>query len=434
MTALAVPVIIDQIGMMSMGIVDTIMVGRLGAAPLGAVAVGAAVYFFVMVFSWGVLSSVGPTVAHAFGARQPDEIARATGQGFWLALLLFAIALLVVTNVDVILRLTGQSDSIITLSTSYVSALSYGMIAALWYSVLRSFTVGLGRTRVTMVISLAAALLNVVADYAFIYGQFGFPALGARGAGVATACVNWFMLAAGVIYVLKDRDLRLYRFTRHILRPDFSRLWGLIRLGVPIGAANSMEHGIFGLTAILMGRLGEIPLASHQIALNVAAFTFMVPLGVSTATTTRVGQATGAGDTHGARIAGWVGVGLAGLFMVATATTFLLFPGAIIGIYTSDRAVLDYASGLLMIAGAFQIFDGIQVAAQGSLRGLKDTARPMVVNLISYWGVGVPVSIILCFELGAGGPGLWWGLTSGLAVASVLHTRRFHRLTRQIAR
>lgn len=429
MTALAVPVIIDQIGMMSMGIVDTIMVGRLGPAPLGAVAVGAAVYFFVMVFSWGVLSSVGPTVAQAFGARKPDEISQAAGQGFWLALLMLALGLLVVGNVDVILRMTGQNESIVALSTSYVSTLAYGMIAALWYGVLRSFTVGIGRTRVTMVISLTAALLNILFDYAFIYGHLGFPALGVRGAGMATACVNWFMLAAGVIYVLTDRDLRLYRFTRHILRPDFRRIWGLIRLGVPIGAANSMEHGIFGLTAILMGRLGEIPLASHQIALNVAAFTFMVPLGVSTATTTRVGQAIGAGNTHGARLAGWVGVILAGLFMVATAASFLLFPGAIIGIYTSDQSVLEYASGLLMIAGAFQIFDGIQVAAQGSLRGLKDTARPMVVNLISYWGVGLPVSTILCFELGFGGPGLWWGLTSGLAVASILHTRRFHKLT-----
>lgn len=429
MLSLAVPVIIDQIGMMSMGIVDTIMVGRLGPEPLGAVAVGAAIYFLVMVFSWGVLSSIGPTVAHAFGAGNSEEISRATGQGFWMALGLLALGLLAVTNVDAILTWTGQSPSIVALSSSYVSALSYGMIASLLYSALRSFTVGLGRTRVTMIISLVAALLNVLCNYAFIYGHFGFPALGVRGAGLATASVNWFMLIAGIVYVTTDRDLRIYRFTHHILRPDRHRLRALICLGLPIGAANSMEHGIFGLTAILMGTLGAIPLASHQIALNVAAFTFMVPLGVSTATTTRVGQATGAGDAPGARLAGWVGVALAGFFMCATAIVFLLFPGAIIGVYTSDRSVLEYASGLLMIAGAFQIFDGIQVGAQGSLRGLKDTARPMIVNLISYWGVGLPTATLLCFEAEMGGPGLWWGLTSGLAVASILHTFRFRKLT-----
>lgn len=429
MLALAIPVVIDQIGMMSMGIVDTIMVGRLGPVPLGSVAVGGAIYFFFMVFAWGVVSAVGPTVAQAFGAGDQDEISRSTAQGFWISLILFTGGLAIVLHAGPILTLLGQSREIIVIAEQYVAALGYGMIAALWYAVLRAFTVGLGRTRVTMMISLAAALVNLILDYALIYGNLGMPRLGAVGAGYATATAQWFMFLSCLLYVLRDQDLKLYRFTRHLLHPDPRRLRRLARLGLPIGAGNSMEHGIFGLTAVLMGTLGTIALASNQVALNVAAFTFMTPLGVSTATTTRVGHAVGGGNLHDARLAGWVGIGLSGAFMVVTALLFLLLPRPIIGIYTSDAKVLEYASGLLMIAGAFQIFDGIQVGAQGALRGLKDTARPMIVNLVSYWGVGLPTAWLLAFEFDMGGAGLWWGLTCGLAVASLLHTQRFHYLT-----
>lgn len=432
MFALALPVVIDQVGMMSMGIIDTIMVGRLGADSLGAVGIAAAVYFFFMVFAWGTISAVSPVVAHAFGAGDAEEIGRSVAQGFWLALFLFGLGLVVIENVESILLALGQSPDLVVISGRYVDALRYGMIANLWYSVLRGLTVGLGRTRVTMVISLLAAAVNLVLDYGLIYGKFGLPALGVEGAGYATSLVNWFMFAAAAWYVFSSKDFRSYPIFRYLFRIDPKRMMHLLRLGVPIGIGSSMEHGVFSFTTILMGQIGRIPLASHQVAINVAAFTFMTPLGISTAITTRVGQAIGRGDRDGATLAGWVGIGMAGLFMMGTALVFILIPETIIGVYTNDLEVLHYASGLLVIAGAFQFVDGIQVASLGALRGLKDTTVPMVTNIIAYWGVGLPTGYYLAFNAGLGGQGLWWGLTTGLAVASLMHSLRFRRLTRSV--
>ncbi|MEO5931080.1 MAG: MATE family efflux transporter, partial [Candidatus Kapaibacterium sp.] len=224
--------------------------------------------------------------------------------------------------------------------------------------------------------------------------------------------------------------IREYRFLREIFPIDLPRLGKMLRLGVPIGVGNGMEAGIFSLTSLMMGWISTLALASHQIAINIASVTFMVPLGISTAITTRVGQAMGAGRRADAALAGRVGIGLAALFMSFTAILFLTVPRLIIGIYTDDPAVIDYAMILLMIAGAFQIFDGIQVSAMGALRGLKDTAQPMVVNMVAYWLVGLPFGYLLGFKLGYGGAGLWWGLTTGLAVAAVMHALRFRRRSR----
>ncbi|MDB5036123.1 MAG: hypothetical protein JWQ98_3364 [Chlorobi bacterium] len=427
MVALALPVVTDQIGMMSMGFVDTIMVGRLGKESLGAVGIGVSVYFFYMVFAFGVISAVGPTVAHAFGAGDRREISRSVGQAFWVAIALSALGLVVVWNIGAILRLLGQPPELIPLSERFIHAMGYGQAANLLYAVLRAFTVGLGRTRVTMVIAIGASILNIAADYVLIYGKLGFAPLGVAGAGYATAIVQWMMLGSVLWYVLSDREIRDYRFLREILPIDLRRLGRLLRLGVPIGVGNGMEAGIFSLTSLMMGWISTLALASHQIAINIASVTFMVPLGISTAITTRVGQAMGAGRRADAALAGGVGIGLAALFMSFTAVLFLTVPRLIIGIYTDDPVVIDYAMILLMIAGAFQIFDGIQVSAMGALRGLKDTAQPMVVNMVAYWLVGLPFGYLLGFKLGFGGAGLWWGLTTGLAVAAVMHALRFRR-------
>lgn len=430
MFALALPVVADQIGMMSMSFVDTIMVGQLGPLSLGAVGIASSIYFSYMVFAYGTIAAVGPVVAQAFGAGNRDEIARTVGQGAWLTLGLTAAGLLIAWNLGPILGLLGQQQELIPLSESYARALGFGMLGTLLFAVLRAFLMGLGRTRVTMVVSICASLLNAGLNYVLIYGKLGMPALGVAGSGYATAIVQWFMFGATLYYVLTAAELRDYRFLRRILPFDARYLGHLLRLGAPIGAGNSMEVGLFSLTSLFMGHIGTIALASHQIALNVASLTFMIPLGISTAITTRVGQAIGRGEPRQAELAGWVGIAIAAACMSLTAVLFLTIPGPIIRIYTDDAQVLAYAASLLMIAGAFQIFDGIQVAAMGALRGLKDTARPMLVNLVAYWGVGVPTGYSLAFLAGFEGPGLWWGLTAGLAVASVLHSFRFRRLTR----
>jgi len=428
MLVLALPVVLDHLSSMSMGFVDTIMVGKLGKEALGAVGIAASIYFFFMVFAYGTVSSVSPTVAHAFGAGDDREIEHATGQGFWLAVGLAALGIVVAWNAGPILSALGQSPSIIPLSESYVRALSLGMVANLCYANLRAFAVGLGHTRVTMVISFIAATLNIPLDYLLIFGGLGIPAQGVAGAGYATAIVQWSMFLITFIYMLRSRTFRRYHFVRQARRPDPKQIGQLLRLGVPIGGGHSMENGFFGLTNLLMGRIGTVALASHQVAINVAAFTFMVPLGISIALATRVGHAMGRREPHQAALAGWTGIVMGGLFMCITAALFILFSGTIVSIYTDDPQVLEYAGGLLVIAGAFQISDGLQVTAMGALRGLKDTARPMLTNLLAYWLVGLPVGLLLGFVLDYGGYGLWWGLTVGLSVAALLHALRFRKL------
>jgi multidrug resistance protein, MATE family len=432
MFALALPVVADQVGMMSMSFVDTIMVGRLGGEALGAVGIGSAVTFFYMVFAYGVISSVSPVVAQAFGAGDREEIARTVGQAFWLGVTLAAGGIVLAWNIGAVLVALKQPAELIAPAERFTRALSFGMPATILYASLRAFTVGLGRTRVTMMISMGASALNAGLNYVLIYGKLGMPALGVMGAGLATSIVQWSMLSMMLLYTVRSRDLRPYPFLRYVLPLDRGRLLRLIKLGAPIGAGNSMEVGIFGLTALFMGQIGKLPLAAHQVAINVASLIFMVPLGISTATATRVGQAVGRKDPEGAALSGWVGIGLATAVMIFSATLLLAIPEAIVSIYTAEAAVISYAVPLLMIAGAFQIFDGIQVAALGALRGLKDTALPMLVNLLAYWLVGVPTGYLLAFTADVGGPGLWWGLTSGLAVAAVLHTLRFRMIVRSI--
>lgn len=428
MLRLAIPVVLDQLGMMSMGFVDTIMVGRLGPEALGAVGIGASIYFAFMVFAWGTVGAITPIVAHAFGAGDHEEIEHAVGQGFWVALGLTIIGIGLMQLAGPILRALGEPEAIIPTGVSFIQALSIGMIASLWYAVLRAFTVGLGRTRITMVISFGAAIVNIVADYVIIYGKLGLPALGPAGSGLATSVVQWTMLGAMLLYTLREGELRRYRIFRRARRRDMAMIARIVRLGAPIGGGNTLEGGVFGLTSLLMGQIGTIALAAHQIAINVASFTFMVPLGVSMAITTRVGQFLGARNLASATLAGWVGTLVAGLFMVVTAILFVTIPGPIIGIYSGNSDVIGYASGLLMIAGAFQIFDGVQVAAQGALRGLKDTTVPMMTNLVAYWLIGLPTGYLLAFTFGLGGQGLWWGLTMGLAAAALMHSIRFSKM------
>ena len=431
MFILALPVVLAQLSQMSMGFVDTFMVADLGPDALGAVGIGNVVYFFYVVFSFGTLAAVNPMVAHAYGAGDEKEIGRSVAQGLWLALFLTLIGFAFVWNAESILLLGGQEPHVAKLAGDYTRAMSWGMIANLWFSVFRGFCDAVNRTRVAMVIAFIAIFFNIVADYALIYGKLGMPAFGAAGAGYATAFVRWVMLLLILVYIFGTKEFRRYRFLYRARIPRPRYLVKMLKLGLPIGATHSMEHGAFGTTSLMMGTISTIALAAHQVSIMLAAIAFMVPMGTSFAITTRVGQSMGRGDPRAAGLAGWVGIGIGTLFMCATATLFTLMPGTLATIFTDDPPVVAYATGLLALAGAFQISDGIQVLAIGALRGMKDTARPMVTNLISYWLIGIPSGWLLAFKAGLGGQGLWWGLVIGLSVAATLHTLRFRKLVRR---
>lgn len=432
---LAGPVVAAQLGQISMGFVDTVMVGRLGSAELAGVALGNATFFFLLIVCMGVVVAVGPMVSQAFGAGEHDPIGRSVRQGLWLGVVLAIPAFLILYNVAPFWRFIGQVEETAVIAQQYLQAIVWGFLPFLWFVALRSFVEAVTRPWPVTYIAFTAVALNIGANYVLMYGKLGFPALGLVGTGWASTIVFWFMFLVLAAYV--QWRYQIYHIFSKLGKPDFHYFKELFRIGWPIGASYGIEAGLFMITAFMMGTLGTVPLAAHQIAIQCAAFAFMVPLGIGIATSVRVGQAVGRRDPVGARWAGYLGLMLAGGFMLATAIAFWTMPRPIISLYVdvnnvANVDVVRLAVSLLAVAAVFQIFDGVQVAAAGALRGLKDTRIPMVLAFVSYWIFGLSIGYFMGFRLEWGGIGLWWGLVVGLAVASFLLSIRFHRHVQQV--
>lgn len=432
--ALAWPVALSQLGQVSLGFVDTLMVGRLGPDALASVALGGAVFFTTILMGMGVVAAVGPMVSQAFGAGEVEPVGRSTRQGLWLGLIMAVPAMVLLAFVEPFFLAIGQDPGAARGAQAYLRAIIWGIPAVFWFMALRSYLEGLGRPRAVTAIVFAGVLVNVAANYVLMYGKLGAPALGIVGTGIASSLVYWceFMLLAA--YVRARPALRVHAVFVGLRRPDPTYLRELIRIGWPIGGSYGLEAGLFSATALLMGILGTTELAAHQIALQSAAFTFMVPLGIGIATSVRVGQAVGRGDAEAARRSGVVGIGLSAAFMACAALVFFLAPRFVIALYidvdqAANATVAALAATLLAYAATFQIFDGVQVSAAGALRGYKDTRRPMLLNLFAYWCIGLPVGVWLGFRTDLGPRGLWLGLVCALATASVMLTTRFLRQT-----
>ena len=427
---LATPVVATQVAQISMGFVDTVMVGHLSSDALAGIALGNSIFFTTVVVALGVVMAVGPMVSQAVGASDDEGVARSVRQGLWLAVALTIPCMIVVRNAGILLTWMGQDAGTVQLSQSYLRAISWGAFPFLGFVALRSFIEGVSRPRPATLISVAAVALNIGANYILMYGKAGFPALGLVGTGWASTLVFWFMLVALVGVTQASPTFSAYRVFSHLRRPDPHYLREIFRIGWPIGISYGVESGLFMVTALLMGLLGTVALAAHQVAIQCAAFTFMVPLGIGIATSVRVGQAVGRRDPSGAKTAGFVGVGLAAAFMFVAAILFWTLPRQIVGLYLdlddpSNAEVIALATSLLAVAAVFQIFDGVQVSAGGALRGLKDTRRPMLIGFLSYWVVGLTTGYVIGFRMSGGPVGLWWGLVIGLAVAAILLSVRF---------
>ncbi len=430
--ALAGPLILAQLAHMSMSFVDTIMVGRLGSQELAGVALGSAVYFPVLLISLGILMAVSPMVSQSYGAGDEIAIGRSVRQGLWLGTLLTIPTCLVIWNAASLLAWMGQEERTVLLAEEYLYAMIWGVAPHLWFGALRYFMEGLSRPRVVMMITSGAVILNVSANYVLMYGKLGFPALGLAGCGWASTLVFWSMFLVLVCVIGNSQALRSYGVFSRLGKPDWHSISEIFRIGWPIGVMLGFEVGLFSSTALLMGLFGTTVLAAHQIALQCAAYAFMVPLGLSMAVTVRVGQATGRRDLQGARRAGYVGMWLGASFMMISAICFWAFPMSIISLFLDVESGLNTevvlkATVLLSIAAVFQIFDGLQVTAAGALRGLKDTRMPMLLAVISYWFVGLTSGYVLGFQLDFEGAGLWWGLVLGLTTAALLLSWRFNR-------
>ncbi|MDA0700006.1 MAG: MATE family efflux transporter [bacterium] len=435
LVTIAIPLALAQLAQNGMGLIDTLMAGRLGAESLAGIALGSVTFFVVTIVMSSMLYAVGPMVAQATGARRPDDAVRALRQGLWWSVLLTPPAMGLLAFVPAALRLMGQDPAVVDQAGGYLRAVSFGVLPLMAFTALRAYLEGQGRTRPLMLVAFLGVGLNVVANQAFMFGRWGFPALGLTGTGVATSIVYALMALAGFAYVAR----------RDVVRRVFARPWRweapvareILRLGWPIAVTVGFETGLFAISALLMGLIGPAELAGHQVAIQTASFSFMIPLALGVATTARVGHAVGRGDPMGVRAAGAVGMVASVMVMSLTALLYWLAPRAVVGLYLdvadpANAAVVWHAASFLALAALFQLADGLQVSALGALRGLKDTRAPMLITLLSYWAVGLSSGVWLAFGRGLGGVGLWWGLVLGLTVASVALTARFLALLRRV--
>jgi multidrug resistance protein, MATE family len=425
---LALPMIASQLAAVGQNVVDVVLAGHLGAHVLGPVAVGANVYSVALMAMIGLMMALPPSIAQLNGAQRRSEVGPLFMQALWLgggAGLLLQAALFWLG--PLLVRSMHVDPALVPDVTAFLHAVSFTVPSLGLYMALRGLCEGLSRPRPSMMFSLLGLVLLAPVGYVLMYPL----QLGAFGSGLAISIVGWVQLAAFALWLRTRGRFRGLGWHGARLLPDPAAIVALLRLGGPIAASVLMEVGLFSATALVVARFGAAAVASHQVALNVASVTFMMPLGVALATTVRVGNAAGQGNRDGVRRAGLVGVGLALSAQAASCLLMLTMPRAIVGLYTSDPQVVAAAASLLFLAALFQLSDGMQVASSGALRGLKDARVPMLICAMSYWGVGMPVGWLFAIVLDWRTPGMWIGLIAGLSCAAVLLFARFNLLSRR---
>ena len=425
MVRLALPIVVVQLGQMLMGVVDTVMVGRVSADAIAAVALGNLYFFGAAIFGMGALMALDPVVAQAVGAGDAVAVARGVQRGLILSLALSLVATALLLPARPVLALLHQPPHVADVAATYARIEIAGIVPFYVFAALRQSLQAFKRIAPIVGAMVVGNVVNAGLNYLWIYGKLGFPAAGAVGSAWATSVSRWVMLVLLVWVAWRELRPQLLPPRRDALA--WQPLRRMIALGAPIGIQYELEYGVFAVVGIMMGWMGTAQLAGHQVALNLASLAFMVPLGVSAAASVLVGHAVGRGDIAEARRAAAAGLVCGVGFMAASALVMLTFPRFLAGIYTTDVGVAALAASLIPIAGVFQVFDGLQVVSVGILRGVGDTRAPMVVNLLGFWLVGLPVSAALGFAAGAGPRGLWWGLTVGLALVGVVLIWRVRR-------
>jgi MATE family multidrug resistance protein len=423
---LAGPLIGNNLAIAGMNFADAVMAGRLGSRDLAAVAVGGSVWMVVFLFAMGTLMAISPLVAERYGAGKSRLIGRYVRQGFTLAFLFgLAMIALVWLTARPVLDLIGIDPEFRGLTGDYVEAIVLGGPGLCLYLVLRFTSEAIGWTRPIMYVSMMALVVNVIGNYALMWGNFGFPAMGARGCGLASAFAMWFMLVAMLCYVLANERYRPFAIFARLPRPRWRLQRQILGIGVPLAVTIVAEAGLFAAISLLMGTLSANVAAAHQIAVNFASTMFMIPLALNSATTVRVGQALGRRELALARFRGWVGIGLCGLCMAVSAVAMLVLRKPIVDIYTSDPEVSAIAVSLLLVAAVFQISDGIQVGAAGALRGYQDTRIPMFLTTLAYWIVAFPLALLAAKRYALQPALIWGGFVVGLTLAAILLVWRY---------
>ncbi len=413
---LALPLIIAEVGWMSMGIVDTIMVGRLpdSAVAIGATGLGQSLYHSIAIFGGGLLLGLDTFVAHAYGREDLNDARLSLVNGLFLAFALTPILMFAVSFWPALMTRFGISLELVGPMRPFLSALNWGTLPLLAYFALRRYLQAVNVANPIMFALISANIVNLIGDWALIYGHLGFPAMGIAGSGWSTCIARIYMAGVLVITLMWVEAKRALPGWVHALRVDARRVWALLKLGAPAASQIIFEIGAFSAATALIAKLGPVPLSGHEIALNCAALTFMVPLGISSAAAVRVGQQLGRKDPAGAKRAGWSAILLGATFMTCSGLVFVSFPTVIARMFSPDPIVIRTGAKLLLVAAAFQLFDGVQTVSTGALRGAGDTKTPMLANFVAYWLIGLPAGYFLCFRLGWGALGIWIGLCGGL--------------------
>ncbi|MCE7026610.1 MATE family efflux transporter [Jiella avicenniae] len=432
---LALPLIGVQLAQVTMNVTDTVMVGWLGAAELAATVLATQAFFLFFIFGSGFAHAAIPLAAGAEGRGDTRGVRRSIRMSVWVLVLYGALTLIPLTVLEPILLALNQEPDTARLAGEYMAIGQWSMFPALTILSLRAYLTVVNRAYLMLAVIVCGALANAGFNWIFIFGHLGAPAMGVAGAAVATLLSNTLMAGLLVGYTVFAPGLRRYELYARAWRPDWPAFFEVVRLGLPISATIIAEVGLFATSSIMMGWLGTVPLAAHGIALQIASISFMIPLGLASAATVRVGLAFGRQDRIALGRAGAVAVVIGGTIAFLAATLFWTMPERLIGLYLdganpNSADVLATAVPLLLVAAVFQLADAMQAVGAGVLRGMKDTRVPMIIALISYWLVGMPVAYILAFPLGLGGPGIWWGLASGLAAAAVMMNWRYVRRER----
>ena len=432
---LAVPLAAAQLAQSATGFVDTVMMGWLGSQTIASGGLGAVLFSFCLLIVSGIVSAVSPLAAQAYGAGNREKVGTIVRLGLGISLVLGIPTTLLLYNGSALLLLLGQDANTVALAEIYLRAIALGFIPALGFAVLKSFLSALLQPQLVIVTVVLGTLFNITANYVLMFGKLGFPALGLAGIGWASTLSLWSTFVALTVYICNQPRFAVYDIFRPLSHEAFSlehrRIVGeIFQVGLPIGGLIAVEAGLFTVVTFSIGQLGTNALAAHQIALQTISMSFQMALGISLATTVRVGQLAGQNDLVGTRLAGYVGIAIAALSMGVVGLAFWLIPKSIISLYIDinnqkNADVVALAVKLLAVAAIFQVVDGVQVTAAGALRGLKDTRIPMLIGIFAYWCVGLFTGYIFGISLEFGAIGFWWGLAIGLAIAAIILTWRF---------
>jgi MATE family multidrug resistance protein len=427
---LAGPLLVNNLVLAGMMLANTVVAGRLGPEPLAGVAVGGSYYQMFWLFGLGVLMSISPIVAHAYGAGRDEEVGRRFRQGIWLAAMLAVPLVGALACVEPLLRWFGTEPRAIPHAAGYVYAMCFGMPAMLVFLAHRYTSEGIGWTRPVMYTAAVGLATNLAGNWLFALGRLGIPSQGARGCGIATALACWAMLATIHTYQRRHPVYRRFGLFARFERPDRRAIGEILALGIPIAGSVVSEGALFAVAALLMSTLGTVMVAAHQVAISYASLMFMIPLSLHSATTIHVGHQVGRGRVRDGRNAGWSGIAMCGIVMAASSIVILVLREPIVAAYTTDLAVRELAMWLLLFVALFQVPDGLQVGTAGALRGFKDANVPMALNFAAYWLIGFPAAWWFGIRLGAGPSGIWAGLIAGLAACAVFLILRYRHVTR----